>query len=117
MGSKHVKRCLFQHFDNFYWVVLLLLLSIFEFIFKFFFFNKSDTCFTSIFFWPTGSSFHFLTISFEEQMFLILLELIHFFLVWIVLLVLYLRNPCQIQGYKHFLLFSSRSSWCFRFCI
>lgn len=83
-------------------------MSIFEFILCIqVFFNKSDTCFTSIFFWPTSSSLHFLTISLEEQMFLILIALTHFFLLWIVLLVLYLRNSYQTQDYKDFLLFSS----------
>lgn len=107
-----MKRCVFSSILTILIGWFVLLLVIIEYfgvytLYSVFFFNKSDTCFTSIFFWPTGSSFHFLTISLEEQMFLILIALTHFFLLWIVLLVLYLRNSYQTQDYKDFLLFSS----------
>lgn len=47
--------------------------------------------------------FIFLMVSFEMQMFLILLKSVlpfFFFLLWIVCLVSCLRNPCQTQDHK-----------------
>lgn len=98
-----MKRCVFSNIWIIFIELFVLLLSIFEFIvyIQVFLKNKSDTYFTSIFSWPPGSSFYLLTLSFEEQMFSILIQLIlFFFLAWIVLFVFYLRNSYQIQGYK-----------------
>ena len=56
---------------------------------------------------PPGKSlsFHFLDVSFEAQMFLILMKTNFsiFFLLSLMLLVLYLRDHCLIQGHKIYL--------------
>ena len=70
----------------------------------------SGMCFANIFSQSVDCLFIFLMVSFEAQKFLILMKLSIF--LWIMLLVLHLKNLCLSQGHKNYSpVFSPRSCY------